>query len=94
LVGQDGDVSPHLHRILSKMGGGANMPAAKRILEINPNHPLLEKLLSKFSSDANDPVVSKYARLLFDQALLAEGSPLPDPVDYVKLVTELMVNSL
>jgi len=94
LVGQDGDVSPHLHRILSKMGGGAGMPAAKRILEINPNHPLLEKLLSKFASDANDPVVSKYARLLFDQALLAEGSPLPDPVDYVKLVTELMVNSL
>ncbi len=93
LVGLDGDVSPHLQRIISKMGN-TNMPISKRILEINPNHPLLVKLQAKLSSNADDPIVSKYAQLLFAQSLLAEGSPLPDPVEYTKLVTELMVDSL
>ena len=93
LVGLDGDVSPHLQRILSKMGN-TNMPLSKRILEINPNHPLLEKLQSIFSKNPDDALIPKYAQLLFAQSLLAEGSPLPDPVEYTKLVTELMVDSL
>lgn len=93
LVGQDGDVSPHLQRILSKMGTGS-MPNIKRVLEINPNHPLLEKMLAKHKADANDGLIPKFAQLLLGQSLLAEGSPLPDPVEYTKLVTDLMVNSL
>lgn len=93
LVGLDGDVSPHLQRILSKMGAGG-MPNVKRVLEINPNHPLLEKMLSKHKANADDASISKFAQLLFGQSLLAEGSPLPDPVEYTKLVTDLMVNSL
>ena len=93
LVGLDGDVSPHLQRILSKMSN-TNMPMSKRILEINPNHPLLEKLQSKFKTNPDDALIPKYAQLLFAQSLLAEGSPLPDPVEYTKLVTELMVDSL
>ena len=93
LVGLDGDVSPHLQRILSKMGN-TNLPMSKRILEINPNHPLLEKLQAKFAANPDDALIPKYAQLLFAQSLLAEGSPLPDPVEYTKLVTELMVDSL
>lgn len=93
LVSQDGDVSPHLQRLLSKMSD-TGMPASKRILEINPNHPLLEKLLNKYTANHDDARVSKYAQLLYGQSLLAEGSPLPDPVEYTKLVTELMVDVL
>ena len=93
LVGLDGDVSPHLQRILSKMGNSP-IPMSKRVLEINPNHPLLEKLHSKFVANPDDALIPKYAQLLFGQSLLAEGSPLPDPVEYTKLVTELMVDSL
>jgi molecular chaperone HtpG len=93
LVSQEGDMSPQLQRLISKMGHN-NMPQTKRILEINPNHPLLQKLLTKFSADNNDPMIGKYAQLLYGQSLLAEGSPLPDPVEYTKLVTELMVGSL
>lgn len=74
--------------------GNTNMPMSKRVLEINPNHPLLEKLQSKFASNPDDALIPKYAQLLFGQSLLAEGSPLPDPVEYTKLVTELMVDSL
>ncbi len=94
LVGRDGDVSPHLQRLLSKMGNGNGLPESKRILEINPNHPLLEKLQSRFAANADDAIIPKYAQLLYGQSLLAEGSPLPDPVEYTKLVTELMVETL
>jgi len=93
LVSQEGDMSPQLQRIIAKMGNN-NMPQTKRILEINPNHPLLSKLLTKHSANADDPMIGKYAQLLYGQSLLAEGSPLPDPVEYTKLVTELMVGSL
>ncbi len=93
LVSQDGDMSPQLQRLISKMGNSA-MPQTKRILEINPNHPLLAKLLTKYSANANDPFIGKFAHLLYGQSLLAEGSPLPDPVEYTKLVTELMVDAL
>lgn len=93
LVGQDGDMSPQLHRLLSKMGN-ASMPETKRILEINPNHPLLEKMQTRFAANADDAVIPKFAQLLYDQSLLSEGSPLPDPVEYTKLVTELMIESL
>ena len=93
LVGQDGDMSPQLQRLLSKMGN-AGMPESKRILEINPNHPLLEKMQARFAANPDDAIIPKFAQLLCDQSLLAEGSPLPDPVEYTKLVTELMVESL
>lgn len=92
LVGQEGDMSPQLQRLISKMG--SNMPQTKRILEINPNHPLLEKMLAKYNENASDPTIGKYAQLLYGQSLLAEGSPLPDPVEYTKLVTDLMVGSI
>lgn len=93
LVGLEGDVSPHLHRILSQMGS-ADLPASKRILEINPDHPLLQKLRDKLASEPESEQIAKYASLLFGQSLLAEGSPLPDPVEYTKLVTELMVSGI
>lgn len=93
LVSQDGDVSPQLHRLLSQMGN-ANMPASKRILEINPNHPLLEKMQKRFAANAEDAVIPKFAQLLYDQSLLAEGSQLSDPVEYTNLVTELMVEAI
>lgn len=93
LVGLDGDVSPHLQRIISKMSN-TNAPMSKRVLEINPNHALLQKLQAKFAANADDAIIPKYAQLLFAQSLLAEGSPLPDPVEYTKLVTEIMVDSL
>ena len=93
LVGQDGDMSPQLHRLLSKMGN-ASMPETKRILEVNPNHLLLEKMQTRFAANADDAVIPKFAQLLYDQSLLSEGSPLPDPVEYTKLVTELMIETL
>ena len=92
LVGDLGDMTPQMEQLMRAMG--QEVPKVKRILEINPNHPVLEKLKVKFESDSKDPVISKYARLLHGQALLAEGTHLPDPGAFSKLVADLMVEAL
>ena len=48
---------------------------------------------ARHEADAEDAVLADYARLLFGQALLAEGSALPDPGDFSRLVAELMVRA-
>ncbi len=69
---------------------GHNMPT-ERILEINPDHPLIERLLSMGSSEGNRGPLEDFADLLYGQVLLAEGSPLPDSSRFSKLLSELMV---
>ena len=73
---------------------GQAVPKSKRILEVNPNHPILEKLRGKVDDDAEDPAIHEYAQLLHGQALLAEGGTLNDPTAFTKLVSELMVRAL
>ena len=92
LVGEAGELSPHMEKLMSAMGSG--VPTSKRILELNPNHPVMEKLGALFEKDADTPEISGYAQLLYGQALLAEGSPLPNPADFAQQVADLMVNAL
>ena len=70
------------------------IPSVKRTdrpsLEVNPKHELLIKLRSQVARDAKAPELQNYARLLYGQALLAEGSPLPDGASYGRLIAELM----
>lgn len=55
------------------------VPESKRILELNPKHPLIEGLFDIYLKNDKAPELNAYAKVLFDQALLTEGSPLPDP---------------
>ena len=89
LVSQEGALSPSMERMLREIHGEA--PATKRILELNPDHALMTRLQSRFASGAESEAFRSYAKLLFGQALLAEGSPLPDPAAFSRLVTNLMV---
>jgi molecular chaperone HtpG len=89
LVGEEFDMSPGLERMLKQ--SGQSVPSQKRILELNPEHAVLAKLKGLFDADAEDPKLSDYAHLLHGQALLAEGSALPDPAGFALRVTELMV---
>ena len=73
---------------------GQAMPAVKRILELNPNHPILEKLHGLYEANPEAPEVKDYAQLLYGQAVLAEGGDLPDPGVFSRLVADLMVKSL
>jgi molecular chaperone HtpG len=83
LVTEDHDVSGNLARILKAAGQQA--PAVKPILEINPNHPAVQRL--KYEENRFDD----WAALLFEQATLAEGGQLDDPAGFVKRINDLML---
>lgn len=90
LVSGSHDPSAYMERLMSKMGQDAigGIPKAKRILEINPSHPVFEKMLT------TSPEKKKiWSEILYSQALLSEGSPLPDPAKFSKQVADLMMGN-
>lgn len=91
LVADESGMNANMERIMRAMN--QEVPENKRILEINPNHPLSLKMKDLLSQDKNSTKLSDYIELLYDQALLAEGSPLVNPVKFTKLVSELMVKA-
>lgn len=92
LVGAEMDFSPQMERLL-QMGGG-DRPKQKRIMELNPRHDIVVKMRQRFEKDSSDPKLVKYAELLYGYALLAEGSDLPDPPQFNRLLAELMTETL
>jgi len=65
-------------------------PARLRILEVNPAHPLIEKMRAMREADGADPRLNDYAELLFGQAQLAEGTVPADVQRFTRLVSDLM----
>jgi len=92
LVGAEGAVSPAMERVLREVQG-MDMPKTKRVLELNPEHPIIARLEAFHGDKARKMDLEAYTRLLYGQALIAEGSPVPDPAAFAKLVTALMVGS-
>src|SRR5262249_15066532 len=92
LVGTEMDYSPQLERLLMKGKGGG--PKQRRILELNPNHELFIKLQERFNKDREDKAIGASAELMFGYALLAEGSELPDPVKFNRLLIDTMLQTL
>lgn len=82
LVTADGELSPQMVQMLKQMG--QPVPETKPILEVNPNHPLIQKL------DSNEQF-NDLAQVIFDQALLAEGGQLDDPAGYLKRINKLLL---
>src|SRR5262249_8597449 len=74
LVADDWALGAHMERLMQRMGRGGEVPASKRILEVNPDHTAVEAVQKLFENDAKDERVEKYCRLLYDQAVIAEGS--------------------
>jgi molecular chaperone HtpG len=85
LVSDEREISANLARILKSVG--QDVPKVKPILEINPGHAIVKRLQP---ADARFP---DWARLIFDQALLAEGGTLDDPAGFVRLTNELMLGA-
>jgi molecular chaperone HtpG len=85
LVSDENDPSAHMQKILSQMGSDYKT-SSKRILEINPQHPLFERMLGLTSDEQ-----TKWGEILYGQALLTEGSTLPDPVKFSRQVADLMI---
>ena len=67
-----------------------DVPEVKRILEINPDHALIAQLRHLHLAEPLSPKLVDWIELLFDQALLAEGSPLEDPARFARRLTQLM----
>ncbi len=90
LVSGQFDPSAHMQRVLSKSGAvDLSGMEQKKIMEINVDHPLFEKMLS-----ATEETQKNWAEILYGQALLNEGTPLPDPGQFSKKVSDLMMGSL
>ncbi len=85
LVSDEFGPSTHLERMLR--AAGQAVPAVKPILEINPTHPILERL----TDEADDARFRDWSEILFDQATLAEGGTLDDPAGFVKRLNGLML---
>lgn len=85
LVTGEHDMSMHLERLLK--AAGQKVPGVKPVLEINVHHPLVARLAKE--SDAER--FKDLSRILFDQALLAEGGQLEDPAGFVRRLNDLML---
>ena len=70
------------------------IPESKRILELNPKHPLIEAMFELSKQSDKAPELEMYAKVLFDQALLTEGSPLADPAAFAREVTKLLLKGI
>jgi molecular chaperone HtpG len=91
LVGETGDLSPHLQELLRR--SGREVPKAKRVLELNPSHPLVTRLQTFHAAHPADERFKRYAELLHGQAILAEGGTLPDPAAFSRRLAELLVDA-
>jgi molecular chaperone HtpG len=89
LVVAEGGVAPHIEQMLRAQN--PDMPIAKRILEVNPTHPVIERLNDGLSGD--NAWVEDWMALLYDQALIAEGSPIDDPAAFSKRLSAVMARS-
>lgn len=87
LVADEG-ISLEMEKVLAQMPDANNQVKAKRILELNSDHPLIDAL-SKVDSDK----VSSYAKLLYNQALLIEGFTIEDPIEFSNSMAQLMIDA-
>jgi molecular chaperone HtpG len=92
LVTEEHEYSPQLERLLQKGKGGG--PKQRRIMELNSDHAIVKCLWERFQSNAEDPAVGSSIEILFELALLAEGSEIADPVRMNQLTLELLQKAM
>ncbi|MDU0460741.1 MAG: molecular chaperone HtpG [Geobacteraceae bacterium] len=92
LVADEYGMNANMERIMKAMN--QTVPDSKRILELNPDHAILKAMATIHQKDASAPALADYADLLYDQALLTEGSTIKDPLRFTKLVSDLMVKAV
>ena len=93
LVGDADDMTPTLEKMYRAMG--QELPQVKRILELNPDHPLVTGLRARpRAAAATTPALAETAELLYGMALLAEGGELADPAAFVALLSRQLESTL
>jgi molecular chaperone HtpG len=79
---------------MQRVGRSEELPAPERILELNPQHPVVIALNDLAEKDAADPRIESFGRLLYEQAVIAEGSRLKDPAGFAQRLNELMTRNI
>lgn len=88
LVTPERGLEPHIERMLRAQR--VDVPKSKRIFEVNLKHAVIEKLQGLHQANPGSARVEDWVELLYDQALIAEGSPIEDPARFARRVTELL----
>ncbi len=91
LVSDEGGLDPQMEKLLKSMG--QTVPGEKRIFEINPNHHLFEAMNDLVAKGGQEATVKEYIDLLYNQALLLEGSKVKDPAAFAKSIARLMTEN-
>jgi molecular chaperone HtpG len=92
LVAADDAMDPRMEQLMARVGQG--LPPSKRILELNPEHPMVVALCDRYQGSPDDQMVEQYGQFLLDQALIAEGSRLADPAAFLARVNEMAARDL
>jgi molecular chaperone HtpG len=92
IVGDAQDVTPTLEKLYRAMG--QEVPHIKRILEVNPTHPLVAGLREAYEQRPEDGALPETAELLYGMALLAEGGELSDPSRFTRLLADRLARTL
>lgn len=91
LVSPEGALSPHIERMLRARQ--MDMPETKRVLEVNRDHKVIVGLRKLLLVDPNASKLTDWVELLYDQALIAEGSPPADPGKFAKRMAHLLTDA-
>lgn len=92
LVTEEHGVSPHFEKLMKAMG--QDVPSQPRILEVNPDHPFVQKLRGRYDEQKDADSLGEWAQLLFSLALLAEGGELAKPAEFTRQVAQALSRSL
>lgn len=89
LVADENAMNASMERLMRAMN--QDVPKQLRLLELNPNHPLIQKMQAMAAESAPAERLADYVELLYGQALLGEGSAVKNPQRFTRLISELMV---
>ena len=92
IVGESHDLTPTLERMYRAMG--QDLPQIRRVLEVNPAHPLVSGLRGAHEQRPEDPALTETAELLYGLALLAEGGELTDPARFTRLLADRLARTV
>jgi len=92
LSGDDYGMSAYMEKIMK--ASGQSTPDQKRVMEVNVNHPVMEKIKALFETDTTNPVLTDYSDLLYDIAVISEGGKLDNPARFSALLGDLMAKAI
>lgn len=90
LVADENGMSAHMERIMKATGQAGMSGNNKRILEINPSHTLIKNLADRKNTGADETTLNEWVEVLYETALLSEGSPVKNPGSFAKRLTKIM----